>query len=466
MVSGSVFDSTQPLSKASVRRWGEARFTLTDALGRFQLPPRVGRDRLTAWKNGFLIGGHDDGEPNRIILRPLPERDHEDYAWVDPAPDSHRSGNCGNCHGEIFAEWSRGGHARSSSSKHFLNLYEGSDAEGHPNRGPSLLKEHPEGAGVCAACHAPTVAPSPLDEYDIRAGRDPRPLLNEIHCDFCHKVREAATSEFGLSHGRYALTLLRPPPGEQLFFGPLPDVDRGEDVYSPFQRDSRFCASCHEGIVFGVPVYTTYSEWLQSPARNEGKSCQSCHMKPTGRMKTVTDHGFPRHPRTLGNHVFFDGSQAKMLRGALRLEVETVHTANGIQVRLHLHAGEVGHRIPTGFIDRQLILAIEGAEVMAGPKLPPAVGPRLSGKPGRLFARILRDFDGREGVPFWRGDPGGIVDTRLAPGETDTSDYLFPAGTKSLRIRVLHRKFAEPLAQIKHWRDTEIEVIERVVNLE
>lgn len=465
-VNGTVFDSTQPLSRANVRWRGGSRFVRTNAAGHFLIPREPGRGRLTAWKHGFLIGGCPEGEANRIELKPLPDLDREDYAWVDPAPDANLPGNCGNCHQEIFGEWQRGGHARSSSSKHFLNLYDGSDADGRPDQGPSLLKEHPDGAGVCSACHAPTLKPSSVDEYDLRKGRDPRPFLNEIHCDFCHKVREASTAEFGLSHGRYALSLLRPRSGEQLFFGPLPDVDRGEDVYSPFQRDSRFCAACHEGVVFGVPVYTTYSEWLQSPARREGKSCQSCHMKPTGRMTTVTDGGFPRHPQTLGNHVFFNGSQAEMLRSALRLEVETAHTSSGIQVRLRLKAGDVGHRIPTGFIDRQLILAVEGGEPISGPRLPPEVGLRLSGKPGRLFARTLHDFEGRAGVPFWRGDPGGIVDTRLSPDATSVSDYHFPAGTRKLTIRVLYRRFAEPLAEIKRWDDTEIEVLVREVNLE
>ena len=69
---------------------------------------------------------------------------------------------------------------------------------------------------------------------------------------------------------------------KQLFFGPLDDVDRGEDAFSPLYRESRYCASCHEGIVFGVHVYSTYSEWLSSPARRAGKQCQDCHMAPTG----------------------------------------------------------------------------------------------------------------------------------------------------------------------------------------
>ena len=46
-------------------------------------------------------------------------------------------------------------------------------------------------------------------------------------------------------------------------------------------------ASGHEGVVFGVHVYSTYSEWLDSPARKQGRHCQDCHMKPTGTMPTA-----------------------------------------------------------------------------------------------------------------------------------------------------------------------------------
>src|SRR5207244_7472645 len=87
----------------------------------------------------------------------------------------------------------------------------------------------------------------------------------------------------GVTHGRYILGLLRPAEG-QLFFGPLDDVDRGEDALAPIYGESRYCASCHEGVVFGVRVYSTYSEWLDSPARREGKQCQTCHMTPTGTL--------------------------------------------------------------------------------------------------------------------------------------------------------------------------------------
>ena len=80
------------------------------------------------------------------------------------------------------------------------------------------------------------------------------------------------------------------PTGERTVDGPVTLMNRfavlpeRDDAFSPLYRQSRYCASCHEGTVLSVHVYSTYSEWLASPARREGKQCQSCHMAPTGTL--------------------------------------------------------------------------------------------------------------------------------------------------------------------------------------
>src|SRR5262249_41172103 len=155
-----------------------------------------------------------------------------------------------------------------------------SDWHGRPNVGWNLRADHPFGIGVCASCHAPTAG---FDDDLTRLGGV---AARGVHCDYCHKGADVTDGPLGLTHGRFGLKLLRPR-DDQLFFGSLDDVDRGEDAYSPLYRQSRYCASCHEGVVFGVHVYSTYSEWLDSPARRQGQQCQSCHMAPTGRMSNI-----------------------------------------------------------------------------------------------------------------------------------------------------------------------------------
>ena len=246
--------------------------------------------------------------PLDVSLKRLPTTDDPAYAWIDPGPDGPEDQSCARCHAEIYKEWSAGAHSRSATGRHFRNLYEGTDWAGKPGVGWSLLDEHPTGAGVCTSCHAPAVSDDDPAQFDLREVRGV--AAQGVHCDYCHKIAGLGDGKIGLTHGRFNLRLLRPSKG-QVFLGPLDDATRGDDAYSPFYRDSRYCASCHEGVVFGVHVYSTYSEWRDSPAYKQGRQCQDCHMAPTGRMTNIApgNGGVERDPATLANHVFFDGGQ-------------------------------------------------------------------------------------------------------------------------------------------------------------
>jgi hypothetical protein len=466
-IAGQVVGPYGPLAGARVRLQTTSTAATTDARGRFLLPP-AGGDRVTAWKDGFLIGGARlDGFPLALRLSPLPEEDHPEYRWVDPAPSASNVHNCANCHAEIYREWSASAHARSVSGSHFRNLYEGTDAQGRPDMSWGLLREYPEGAGVCSSCHAPAIPDGDPAYLDLRQVEGT--ALKGVHCDYCHKVAGPDGATDGRTHGHFGLQVLRPAKG-QLFFGPLDDVDRGEDAYSPFYRDSRYCASCHEGIVFGVRVYSTYSEWLDSPARRQGKQCQDCHMTPTGRMTNIAPGhgGLARDPRTLANHRFFDGGRAAMLRRSVQASVTLEPAGKERKVRVRLTVEGAGHRVPTGFVDRQLLLVVDGEdaagrrlEARSGPTLPAAAGPPLAGRPGRLYAKRLHDSGGRSPVPFWF--PGREVDdNRLSPDRTDDLEITYPPDLTRVRVRVLYRRFWHEVAAAKGWPDTDLVVLDRV----
>ncbi len=302
--------------------------------------------------------------------------------------------------------------------------------------------------------------------------------LHGVHCDYCHKVAAAGSEQLGLTHGRFNLRLLRPPPADagdeqqQVFFGPLDDVDRGEDAFSPLYCQSLYCASCHEGTLFGVHVYSTWSEWLASPARQQGQQCQDCHMKPTGRMANIAPGhgGLDRDPATLANHRLFDGSQADMLRRCV--QVSSRWQVDRDQCRLILEIGVtgVGHRVPTGLPDRHLLLVIEGQDASgqtlpptSGPTLPPPAGPELAGRPGRLYAKLLRDHDGHTPAPFWQADPE-YADNRLTPGQPDTLTFAFPARLARVRIRVLYRRFWNEVVRQKGWGDQDLVVLDQTIS--
>ena len=463
LLEGNVVTDDGPVAGARVRLKGTSIATRTDAHGRFRLPHPHSAKRVTAWKEGYFIGGaRTISSLLTISLVPLPAKDNVEYEWVDPAPNAAEIHNCANCHAEIYREWSKSGHARSVNGRRFRNLYEGSDWHGQANVGWGLLTQYPDGSGVCASCHAPAA-----EKYDLRQVRGV--AEQGVHCDYCHKIESVAEGTIGLSHGRFNLRLLRPSEG-QLFFGSLDDVDRGEDAYSPLYRDSRYCASCHEGVIFGVHVYSTFSEWQASPAARQGKQCQDCHMKLTGRMANLAPGhgGIERDPSTLHNHRFFDGSQETMLRRAVQASAEFERGPDGVRARVRLWTEGVGHRLPTGFVDRHLVLVVEGAtsagrsvSPLTGPKLPAFAGESLAGQPGRLYARVLRDFEGRAPVPFWLAAPDPPPDTRLVPGQVEETQFVFPASLARLRLRVLYRRFWPEVARRKHWPDDEILVREQ-----
>jgi len=501
-LQGYVLNENKPVEGARVHFQDEPLFSvLSKSDGGFALPDVFSHDsrRITAWKDGFFIGSASaDADPLIVNLTRLPGKDNENYAWVEPNPDQARRQNCGNCHREIYEEWSVSGHARSATNRRFLNLYDGSDWQGRPHVGWSLRGDHPDGIGVCSACHVPTA------HFDTDLTKLSGDALHGVHCDFCHKIANANAEHIGFTHGRYGLELLRPHPHTllsssgagvpalgglgakppkggtptpeevrgttgQIFFGPLDDVDRGEDAYSPLYHESRYCASCHEGVVFGVPVYTTYSEWLESPARKEGKQCQTCHMAPTGKMTNIAPGkgGIERDPRTLSNHRFLAPSQAEMLRRSLHVSAEATSGADFVEAIVRIQTDEVGHRVPTGFVDRNLLLVVEALgpdgkliRPSRGPKLPGFAGREWAGKAGKVYAKRLSDFEGHSPVPFWRAKPE-IEDNRLIPGQAEVTEWRFPAGSSRMRLRLIYRRFWPETAKGKGWPADDMVVIER-----
>jgi hypothetical protein len=472
-ISGTVTEGSAPVSGALVHLQGKAsRSAQTNESGQFHLTiaPTHG-DRLTATKDGYFIGAaRAHKNPPHIDLQPLPARDFEDYTWVPPHSDARDNQACATCHREIYEEWSTSGHARAANGKHFLNLYEGKDWFGR-KAGWSLLDEYPDGAGVCSACHAPTVPFSDPAYYDL--GRASGVAAQGVHCDYCHKIKKASTSKVGLTHGRFAYELLRPENG-QIFFGPLDDALRGNDVYAPFYRESTYCAPCHEGTVFGVHAYGTFSEWLEGPARRAGKSCQSCHMTPTGQLGNVAPGhgGVERDPATLVNHGFFAGSQAEMLRKALRVEIECKPQRDAIGVAVTVTAKNAGHRLPTGFPDRNLILIVEGFGADSqplGPRNPRTVlsdlvGREWSGTSGKLYAKQHVGMDRQSPVPFWRAIPQ-FLDSRLRPEEPDESHYVFELDLHHVRVRLVYRRFWEAVRVSKGWPNDEIIVADKEIEI-
>jgi Cytochrome c554 and c-prime len=479
----------EPVVDARVGLQGSNERTNTDDSGRFRLPrpARLGV-RITAWKSDYLIAGVPWAGDEEVILRLRKHSTQDDpaYDWLDPGPDPTNTENCANCHGEIYRQWSASSHARSAVNRHFLHMFYGTDWHGKANTGWNFQDDQPDARAVCSACHVPTVvASSPVAEDPVRAKGVTR---EGIHCDFCHKIADTeftkSLDSLGLQHGRDALRMVRPASSPQVFFGPRDDVDRGRDTFSPLYRSSYYCASCHEGTLFGIRAYETFSEWLASGYAKQGVECQACHMKPNGSTKnTAPGHGgVDRDVTTVGTHHFPGSTDDELLQSCVELSMRGSRDGTRIQSIVTVQPKQVGHRLPTGSPERHLILTIRAKtdlgdelKLAEGPTVPSAggIGPfessHFAGAPGKLYGKLLRGPDGSVPSPFWRS-VAVEEDSRLEPDQPDEAVHVFELKDNArdvvLTATLRYRRFYKKLMEEKSWPDADIILAERQIVLE
>jgi hypothetical protein len=194
-------------------------------------------------------------------------------------------------------------------------------------------------------------------------------------------------------------------------------------------------------------------------------------MKPTGKMTNIAPGkgGIERDPKTLANHRFFDISQEEMLKQCVKVSAKLEREGKGVWAEIAVSAEGAGHRVPTGFIDRHLLLVVQALDAKGkplplrdGPRLPAAAGKTMAGQPGKLYAKLLKDEDGYSPAPFWRAD-SDPVDTRLTPGKPDSARFQFPGETSHVRVRVIYRRFWREVAEAKKWPDDEFVAAEKML---
>ena len=474
-VHGRVVDGRGPLADATVRWKGTDHHVVTDASGKFRLPNVDGATRVTAWKEGYFIAGTDPGDaPLLISLRPIPRGDDPNYDWVDPSPDPEHEDGCGNCHVETYRQWVSSAHGGAAVNRRFLGVFYGTDWQGETETGWSVIRDQPEARAVCAACHLPTVDPADPEAAD--PARAEGVTREGIHCDYCHKIADVDLARIGVAHGRAGHRLVRPPRGEQVFFGPLDDVDRGRDTFAAVYGSSSYCASCHEGTLFGIPAYTTWSEWKESRFAAAGVQCQDCHMKPDGRtVNSAPGHGgIDRDPNGLSTHHFPGSRDDASLKSSVRMDVTVTGQAGQVEVEVGLRSREVGHAFPTGSPDRHLILLVEAfgrdgkpQPLIAGGRIGPEGGigsvkeGDLAGRPGKVYAKRLEGEGGLVPAPFWNAS---IVrsDNRLRPGRVDRTRHAFrTGGSGEVRVTLRYRTMYREVSKAKRWPDRDVVLAER-----
>jgi hypothetical protein len=373
------------------------------------------------------------------------------------------------------------------------DLYDGSGTPGGPN-GFTFKGAHPDLNGDCAECHAPMQsAKQPGDNTDFTHGVAPLAREWGVSCDVCHKTVGITNVDLpgvlGMAFRRGAAT---DDPGarREAMFGPLADASTRFDgvmraSYSALHAQSLLCAACHEdnndhdfdGDYLdegSVPSEESYSEWLASPYAQPGptfKTCQACHMPPTGATVVSEQYGtVERDPSQVHAHTF-EGTTDAFVQNAATVRLITTRDGDRLRVSVAVTNDRAGHDLPGGIFLRHAILlvratdaagqalAFDPAETSTVPEFggvgDPAQGD-YAGLPGKGFAKIFTDGT-REHV-FFTEATAIASDNRIPAGQTDWSSYTFlvPSGADLGRVeaKLLYRRAFRSITLEKNWSVT------------
>ena len=249
-----------------------------------------------------------------------------DTAQVDPATEHARifkesrfpsANECATCHPKQYREWSVSQHAYAQLSPLMMSM------QNAMNLGTSSTN-----GDFCLRCHAPVG--SDLGEPFSISNLDRHPASREgITCVICHRMSlpyRKISGRIGIDQGDLfdpvkgaggndELARILSKPEEYRVVTDREKVGRGihVEVESFFEMTQpSFCASCHE--VFapnGLRIEEVFTEYRNSPAADEGITCNDCHMSsvqgfPSGYQEgpAAVVGGKETASRKLTNHYF------------------------------------------------------------------------------------------------------------------------------------------------------------------
>ncbi|MGB2962949.1 MAG: carboxypeptidase-like regulatory domain-containing protein [Anaerolineales bacterium] len=509
IVQGFVVNQNGPIAGAVVRQKATENKTTTASDGSFILGglPSDEPVTLTAWAEGYFVGWIEDAlaqeEPVAITLTRYYTYDNPAYDWFS-IEGSEGSLSCSHCM-PCYEEWRQDAHSRSALNERFLSMYNGTDLLGNqspltrivssrdygsfplppnpslPYYGPGYKLDFPHTAGNCATCHLPAQAALPGLAYAADPNQASGIELEGVFCEFCHKIGEVTINpDSGLPYANYpgvlSMRLFRPEGEDQLFFGNFDDVTRRVS-YLPLEEQSAFCAACHFGVFWDQVIYNSYGEWLDSPYSDpeSGQTCQDCHMPAVDYDYFVYPEkgGLTRDQERIFSHTMPGASDEAFLQDAVTMTVDAHQETSKVIIRVELVNDNTGHKVPTDFPMRHLILLVSASNengislpLLEGPTIPDwggigdPEGGYYGGLPGKGYAQILEEI--------WTGiSPSGaywnpvrvVSDNRLVPFVPDQSSYTFAApdqGEVKVTVTLLLRRAFIELMDQKSWQDPDI----------
>ncbi len=483
-VDGIVVDGNGPIENATVRVRATDNVTTTSVDGRFVLGALIEGQKIevTAWAEGYYIA-NTYVTPTisglTLTLRHYHTTDHPSYTW--PSPISGTSaGACGNCHPMIVSQWITNGHGSATFNPRFYSLYNGTDLTGTTSIGPGYLNDFPGTAGNCANCHAPGAGVDGYLNTDMNSVREL--ITATIHCDYCHKIggvflNPATGLVYPNAPGVGSQQILRPPPGDNIFFGPYDDI-HDPDTRLPLISESAYCAPCHQFSMWGTPIYESFNEWLTSPYAEAGITCQKCHMPPNGDTSFALPEvgGLAHPPERIPSHLDRGAVDVDLLQNSVILTVSARQIVDQIEVTVSITNTNVGHHVPTDHPGRHMILTLHATDaqghdlIQQAGEVVPAWGGAQAGTSGKVFAKILQDVATGEApvVSYWK-QTRIISDTRLAALQGDLSQYTFAAppdgGPITVTVELRFRRVFQAMRDAKGWNTPDIVMEETQVAL-
>lgn len=256
---------------------------------------------------------------------PIPPQG-EPPASFAPAERSLAPRECGTCHPAQYEDWRSSIHARSMGPGIAGQLVE-------------LARRDPAGARACLVCHAPLAEQSPLARtaagLETNPAFDPALAREGVVCASCH-LR---------GHQRFGPP---PRPGALGLRVPRAQLPHNGATYTEAYERAEFCAACHQfgpggPRLNGKPLENTYEEWRDSPAAQQGLSCQNCHMPD-------------RRHRWRGIH---DPEMVKSgVRVGLALDRARYRPGQRLQATVTVASVRVGHYFPTYVTPQVVVRAV------------------------------------------------------------------------------------------------------------
>lgn len=201
---------------------------------------------------------------------------------LDPS-DFAASADCVGCHPDQVAQWETSSHAYAMVDPVFRALVE-------------IRQDDFAGAQdpFCTQCHS-AIGTRGGEIVDGFHWSDLSEVtLEGVTCTACHSVSHLERA----SNSGHVLD-----PGGPLR-GPFTDPEPSsahESVGTDLLGTASFCGGCHDVVELdGLNLERPFAEWQESPAAEEGRPCQTCHM-PTS-TGPATNQG--TRDRTLRSHRF------------------------------------------------------------------------------------------------------------------------------------------------------------------